>query len=261
MRQPQLFKMACLRDIRRLFGEEGEDVFFAGFGNRLTDAMSYRSVGVKASKVFTIDSNGVVVTELLHSSGHKASYIQMVCLPASGTAHLITQGDSVDGLFPLVTAKNNTEYSDFNFWRSSIPDVQLPDLSPPSPALSARSDTSSRLSVLGKITGIGRRPSKQPLLPITDPNRDPISRPSSPLVGPSMTPDDLDTQDQSHSRSSSMPGSFDEKGQYFPSHMSRSNAEEQAMEEGRKLGDDAFDDEAIFDDDILATGEMRNVPF
>jgi phosphatidate phosphatase LPIN len=88
MRQPQLFKMACLRDIRRLFGSDNPDVFYAGFGNRLTDAMSYRSVGVHASKIFTIDSNGVVVTELLHSSGYKASYIQMV----TSLLHSLTLG-------------------------------------------------------------------------------------------------------------------------------------------------------------------------
>jgi phosphatidate phosphatase LPIN len=57
MRKPELFKMACLRDIQRLFGDHAREAFFAGFGNRITDAMSYRSVGIDASKIYTIDSS------------------------------------------------------------------------------------------------------------------------------------------------------------------------------------------------------------
>ncbi len=72
--------MACLRDIQRLFGDHAKDAFFAGFGNRITDAMSYRSVGIEASKIYTIDSTGVVKTELLQAAGHKGSYIQLVSL-------------------------------------------------------------------------------------------------------------------------------------------------------------------------------------
>ena len=78
MRKPELFKMACLRDIQRLFGQEAKAAFYAGFGNRITDAMSYRSVGVEPSKIYTIDSTGVVKTELLQTAGHKGSYILLV---------------------------------------------------------------------------------------------------------------------------------------------------------------------------------------
>jgi phosphatidate phosphatase LPIN len=85
MRKPELFKMACLRDIQRLFGPEAKEAFFAGFGNRITDAMSYRSVGIETSKIYTIDSTGVVKTELLQSAGHKGSYILLV----SSNPHLI----------------------------------------------------------------------------------------------------------------------------------------------------------------------------
>lgn len=78
MRKPELFKMACLRDILRLFGTKSREAFYAGFGNRITDAMSYRSVGIPAAKIYTIDSSGVVKTELLHTSGHKGSYVVLV---------------------------------------------------------------------------------------------------------------------------------------------------------------------------------------
>lgn len=81
MRKPELFKMACLRDIQRLFGGSRK-AFYAGFGNRITDAMSYRSVNVPSSRIFTIDSYGEVKMELLELAGYKSSYIHMVS-PAS----------------------------------------------------------------------------------------------------------------------------------------------------------------------------------
>jgi phosphatidate phosphatase PAH1 len=76
MRKPELFKMACLRDIQRLFGGGSRNAFYAGFGNRITDAMSYRSVNVPSSRIFTIDSHG----ELLELAGYKSSYIHMVSI-------------------------------------------------------------------------------------------------------------------------------------------------------------------------------------
>jgi len=78
MRKPELFKMACLRDIQRLFGGGYRNAFYAGFGNRITDAMSYRSVNVPSSRIFTIDSYGEVKMELLELAGYKSSYIHMV---------------------------------------------------------------------------------------------------------------------------------------------------------------------------------------
>ncbi|TFY54890.1 hypothetical protein EVG20_g9528, partial [Dentipellis fragilis] len=90
MRKPEVFKMACLRDIQRLFGPTAPSPFYAGFGNRITDALSYRSVNVPSSRIFTIDSNGEVKMELLELAGYKspsvASYIHMT--------------DLVDQMFP-----------------------------------------------------------------------------------------------------------------------------------------------------------------
>jgi len=73
MRKPEVFKMACLRDIQRLFGETSDSPFYAGFGNRITDALSYRSVNVPPSRIFTIDSSGIVKMELLELTGYKSS--------------------------------------------------------------------------------------------------------------------------------------------------------------------------------------------
>ena len=73
MRKPEVFKMACLRDIQRLFGPCARKPFYSGFGNRITDALSYRSVDVPSSRIFTIDSTGEVKMELLDLAGYKSS--------------------------------------------------------------------------------------------------------------------------------------------------------------------------------------------
>ncbi|KPV78142.1 uncharacterized protein RHOBADRAFT_32780, partial [Rhodotorula graminis WP1] len=105
MRKPEVFKMACLRDIARLFGERSP--FYAGFGNRITDALSYRSVDIPSSRIFTIDSNGEVKMELLELAGYKSSYIHMT--------------DLVDQMFPPINRSAAPEYTDFNYWRAPLP--------------------------------------------------------------------------------------------------------------------------------------------
>ncbi|KAG2221398.1 hypothetical protein INT45_012649 [Circinella minor] len=109
MRKPEVFKMACLRDVRRLFG--GENPFYAGFGNRITDAISYRSVDVPASRIFTIDPNGELKLELL--TGFKSSYLHL--------------NDLVDQIFPPINKAIDEEFSDYNFWKSPLPEIELPD--------------------------------------------------------------------------------------------------------------------------------------
>ena len=81
LRKPEVFKMACLRDIKRLFGERGP--FYAGFGNRITDALSYRSVDIPSSRIFTIDTNGEVKMELLELAGYKSSCVPFFLPPCS----------------------------------------------------------------------------------------------------------------------------------------------------------------------------------
>lgn len=121
--------------------EEHPTPFYAGFGNRITDALSYRSVNIPSSRIFTIDTNGEVKMELLELAGYKSSYIHMT--------------DLVDQMFPPITAKEEREprkpeYNDFNYWRPAIVEVELPPddellgTPPVSPALSARSGRSLR---------------------------------------------------------------------------------------------------------------------
>ncbi|KAF9156624.1 hypothetical protein DFQ26_009292 [Actinomortierella ambigua] len=106
MRKPEEFKMACLRDIKRLFGERNP--FYAGFGNRYTDMLSYRSVSVPVSRIFTIDPGGEVKLELL--STYKSTYIAL--------------NDLVHQMFPC--QKVVSEYNDWNYWKQPLPTIELP---------------------------------------------------------------------------------------------------------------------------------------
>ncbi|KAG2220762.1 hypothetical protein INT45_012255 [Circinella minor] len=118
MRKPEVFKMACLRDIQRLFG--GYKPFYAGFGNRITDAISYRSVDVPASRIFTIDPNGDVKLELL--LGFLSSYIDLT--------------DLVDQIFPPIIKNKNVgeEFNDWNYWKQPLPEIDIPELAPKTPS-------------------------------------------------------------------------------------------------------------------------------
>jgi phosphatidate phosphatase LPIN len=58
--------------------------------------------------------------------------------------------DLVDQTFPPIHRKWAPEFTDFNYWKIPLQEYALPDLSPPSPTLSARSDTSNR-STLARL--------------------------------------------------------------------------------------------------------------
>ena len=62
--------------------------------------------------------------------------------------------DLVDQMFPPIHRKWTPEYTDFNYWKTPVREFPLPDFSPPSPALSARSDTSNQ-STLSRIRNFG----------------------------------------------------------------------------------------------------------
>ncbi|GFH31810.1 LNS2 domain-containing protein [Haematococcus lacustris] len=57
LRRPHEFKIATLLDIRSLFPPDWNP-FYAGFGNRDTDEISYREVGVPLGRIFIINPKG-----------------------------------------------------------------------------------------------------------------------------------------------------------------------------------------------------------
>ncbi|KAL1922001.1 uncharacterized protein VTP21DRAFT_10643 [Calcarisporiella thermophila] len=117
MRKPEVFKMACLKDIKRLFGNKNP--FYAGFGNRITDALSYRSVGIPASRIFTINPYGVVELDLLAKAGYNTTYTSI--------------NELVDMIFPPIKPDLSpaaAEFNDYNWWKPALPDIELPELEP-----------------------------------------------------------------------------------------------------------------------------------
>lgn len=132
IRQPQVFKMGCLNAIRALFPsaaeKEGASVeecnespFYAGFGNRETDAASYASVGVPPGRIFTINPKSEVVAETTKST-RRWDLAEMIAMAnemfppeaAGGGAGWAdeTQGDgSLIGGVPIDDA-----FIDSNYW-------------------------------------------------------------------------------------------------------------------------------------------------
>jgi phosphatidate phosphatase LPIN len=125
IRKPEVFKMACLRDIMNLYqpilrGEMNPSnikahqrtPFYAGFGNRLTDALSYRSVSIPPTRIFTINSNAEVNLHLLTLNNYRTSYMSI--------------WELVDHYFPpvgLLVREGGEEYTDFNYWRERPLDI------------------------------------------------------------------------------------------------------------------------------------------
>lgn len=110
LKKPEVFKMACLNDLRNLYAGK-EHPFYAGFGNRITDALSYRSVGIPSSRIFTINPDGEVHMELLELAGYRSSYVNI--------------NELVDHFFPAVsgTFGNDEGYTDLNYWREPLPEL------------------------------------------------------------------------------------------------------------------------------------------
>ncbi|KAI8605126.1 Lipin/Ned1/Smp2-domain-containing protein [Dissophora ornata] len=171
MRKPEEFKMACLRDIRRVFGDRNP--FYAGFGNRITDALSYRSVNVPSSKIFTIDSGGEVKLELL--SSYKSSYLAL--------------NDLVNEIFP--GKRHAPEFNDWNYWKPSLPTIELP-LAPsdqPTLPLTPIEIGPSRLGVIRSFTSSftsSGPPKTRPSIPAFN-STQATSPPSSSATSPRLT--------------------------------------------------------------------------
>ncbi|KAI1852059.1 hypothetical protein JX266_002912 [Neoarthrinium moseri] len=111
LRKPHVFKMATLRDIRNLYGPDSH-CFYAGFGNRLTDQISYRTVDVPRNRIFTINSNAEVSLDLLSLNKLKLSYVNMT--------------EVVDHYFPPVSTLvkgGGEQYTDFTYWRNTPLDM------------------------------------------------------------------------------------------------------------------------------------------
>lgn len=85
LRKPHIFKIACLKNIVKLFPDD-QAPFFCGFGNRETDAVSYMDVGVPIGKVFIINPDGEITQ--CEMPNYQKTYDQLA--------------DMVDEMFPSI---------------------------------------------------------------------------------------------------------------------------------------------------------------
>lgn len=226
--------------------------------------------------------------------------------------------DLVDQMFPPIHRQWAPEFTDFNYWKAPVQEFPLPDLSPPSPALSARSDTSNQ-STLARIRNfslVGSRqanttrnltlPQPPTLSSAADKEKNGDHRSSqlrqmssferlgSALAGLTQSSGRRSASPESHSSSSftyadsddeydddetldeeekrqrrrlrrrsmtSMPGSLEDMN-YGMDDDGEDDAEEDA-EEGQYEHPIEIEEpaEEEFDDDLLAAGEMKHVPF
>lgn len=101
-RTPQKFKAEKLREIAALFPED-RNPFFAGFGNRDTDAIAYRAAGVPLNKIFIINTESMIY---VYNNTYAKTYSQLDNL--------------VFEMFPPVNEDEELadyEFGDLNYWK------------------------------------------------------------------------------------------------------------------------------------------------
>lgn len=104
-RAPHEFKIACLEDIKALFPPD-YNPFYAGFGNRDTDELTYRKLGIPKGKIFIINPKGEVAIN--HRIDVK-SYTSLHTL--------------VHDMFPPTSMVEQEDYNSWNYWRMPMPDI------------------------------------------------------------------------------------------------------------------------------------------
>ncbi|XP_073150837.1 phosphatidate phosphatase PAH1 isoform X2 [Henckelia pumila] len=105
-RAPHEFKIACLEDIKALFPSD-YNPFYAGFGNRDTDELSYRKIGIPKGKIFIINPKGEVAIN--HRIDVK-SYTSLHTL--------------VNDMFPPASIVEQEDFNSWNYWKTPLPDIE-----------------------------------------------------------------------------------------------------------------------------------------
>jgi len=60
-KQTHLIKILSLMEIKNLFGKEVDKMFFAGFGNKETDAIAYRYLGIDLNNIYMVNTSSNVL--------------------------------------------------------------------------------------------------------------------------------------------------------------------------------------------------------
>ncbi|KAK4432399.1 Phosphatidate phosphatase PAH1 [Sesamum alatum] len=104
-RAPHEFKIACLEDIKALFPPD-YNPFYAGFGNRDTDELSYRKIGIPKGKIFIINPKGEVA---INNRIDVKSYTSLHTL--------------VNDMFPPTSLVEQEDYNSWNYWKMPLLDI------------------------------------------------------------------------------------------------------------------------------------------
>merc|ERR1712176_493350 len=117
IKRPQEFKIPALANIASLFAAH-HNPFYAGFGNRETDCLSYGEVGVPKNRIFIIQPNGKIHT-------HNKAFV---------TAYDALSVD-VETMFKDTKNSESREreaYNSFNYWNKNdsfyinlVPELQM----------------------------------------------------------------------------------------------------------------------------------------
>ncbi|XP_065013274.1 phosphatidate phosphatase PAH2-like isoform X2 [Musa acuminata AAA Group] len=106
-RAPHEFKISCLEAIKALFPPDCNP-FYAGFGNRDTDEISYLKVGIPIGKIFIINPKGQVAVNRRVDTRSYASLHELV-----------------NGIFPPMSSLEQEDYNSWNFWKLPLPEVEI----------------------------------------------------------------------------------------------------------------------------------------
>jgi len=117
-KNPEEFKIRCLKDIQNLF--EGKNPFFAGYGNKPNDAYAYRAVGIPVSRIFTINPAGELKHEL--TQNFQTSYTEQSQAMLDFMFPSLGIKDGFDPEFPI------EEFSSLGFWRHSVDSLETSEV-------------------------------------------------------------------------------------------------------------------------------------
>lgn len=105
-RIPQSFKIQCLTQIVNLFPPESSP-FYAGFGNRHTDAIAYEAVGIPKNKIFIINEKSEITQ---YNYFYRTTYTNI--------------NDLINEMFPPVRG-NNTYFGSLTYFKPTFGDLDL----------------------------------------------------------------------------------------------------------------------------------------
>ncbi|GMH04040.1 hypothetical protein Nepgr_005879 [Nepenthes gracilis] len=106
-RAPHEFKIACLEDIKALFPPDCNP-FYAGFGNRDTDEISYLHVGIPKGKIFIINPKGKIAVN--HRVDTKSYH----------SLHAV-----VNDMFPSTSSNEQEDFNSWNYWKLPPPCIDI----------------------------------------------------------------------------------------------------------------------------------------